>query len=77
MYGRDGAIMIKPVHEFDKLLRGDEVQELVPFSRQHIHRLEKAGQFPKRIHLGARRVAWKLSDIAAWLESKQQESTVN
>jgi prophage regulatory protein len=69
--------MIKPLHEFDKLLRGDEVQQLVPFSRQHIHRLEKAGQFPGRIHLGARRVAWRLSDITAWLESKQQTSTAN
>ncbi|MFL5288034.1 MAG: helix-turn-helix transcriptional regulator [Rhodopila sp.] len=64
-------------YEFETLLRADEVQDLVPFSRQHIYRLEKAGEFPRRIHLGARRVAWKLSDVVAWLESKQQESTVN
>jgi len=40
---------------------------MVPFTRQHILRLEKAGKFPKRFKIGARRVVWLLSEIEAWV----------
>jgi len=68
---------VKSSQQFETLLRSDEVQQLVTFTRQHIHRLEKSGRFPKRIHLGPNRVVWKSSDIAAWLQAKQQESAVD
>lgn len=41
---------------------------MIPFTRQHILRLEKAGKFPRRIHIGTRRVGWLLTDIETWLE---------
>jgi prophage regulatory protein len=44
-----------------------ELRFIVPFSPQHILRLEKRGKFPKRIQLGARRVGWYLRDIERWL----------
>jgi predicted DNA-binding transcriptional regulator AlpA len=37
----------------------------VGYSRVHIDRLEKAGEFPKRVHLGANRVAWLADEIQA------------
>lgn len=40
---------------------------MVPFTRQHILRLEKAGKFPKRFKIGARRVVWLLCEIEAWV----------
>ena len=43
---------------------------MVPFTRQHILRLEKAGNFPKRFKLGARRVGWLLSEIEAWVAER-------
>lgn len=29
-------------------------------------RLEKSGRFPKRIKIGARKIAWRRSEIEAW-----------
>jgi prophage regulatory protein len=55
----------------DRSLRLPQVQELVPYSKMHIDRLEKAGEFPKRIKIGAGRVIWKQSEIMAWLDSKR------
>ncbi|MEP2829657.1 MULTISPECIES: AlpA family phage regulatory protein [Alphaproteobacteria] len=42
----------------------------IPYSGQHIARLEAAGQFPKRIKLGQNRVVWLLSEIEAWLDAR-------
>ncbi len=55
----------------DRSLRLPQVQELVPYSKMHIDRLERAVEFPKRIKIGAGRVIWKQSEIIAWLESKR------
>jgi prophage regulatory protein len=42
----------------------------IPYSPQHIARLEAAGRFPKRIPLGQNRVAWLLSEIDEWLNAR-------
>jgi prophage regulatory protein len=39
----------------------------VPYTPQHILRLEKKGRFPKRLQVGDKRVAWLLSDVEAWI----------
>lgn len=39
-------------------------------SRSTIDRWEKAGCFPKRIHLGKNSVGWNLDDIKKWLSEK-------
>ncbi len=57
----------------DRSLRLPEVQQIVPYSKMHIDRLEKAGQFPKRIRIGTGRVVWKMSEVLSWLESKRTE----
>ena len=41
----------------------------IPYSPQHIARLEAAGQFPKRIRLGQNRVAWLLKEVEGWLDA--------
>jgi prophage regulatory protein len=46
----------------------------VPYSRMHIGRLEKAGQFPKRVRLGQCRVGWYEDEVAAWLESRPRDT---
>ena len=38
-------------------IRASEIQSLVPYSLNHILRLENAGEFPKRVRIGANRVA--------------------
>ena len=42
----------------------------IPYSFAHIARLEKAGQFPKRLLLGACRVAWWEDEIEEWKASR-------
>ena len=47
-----------------------QVQEIVPYSASHIWRLERSGEFPKRIRLGGNRVAWLQSEVESWIEDK-------
>jgi prophage regulatory protein len=42
----------------------------VPYTFQHIARLEAAGQFPKRVRLGACRVAWVAEEVQAWIDER-------
>lgn len=55
----------------DKYLRIKQVAELTGLSRATIYNMEKAGTFPKKTALGARAVAWRESEIAAWMEGRQ------
>ena len=50
----------------------------VPYSFAHIARLEAAGQFPKRIRLGACRVAWLSAEVQNWIDERvAQRSTAS
>jgi len=42
----------------------------IPYTPQHIARLEAAGKFPKRVQLGPNRVAWLLSEVSAWVDER-------
>ena len=55
----------------DTLIAWKDVQQLVPYSRPHIWRLEKQGLFPRRIRLGPGRVAWLVREISDWVECKR------
>jgi prophage regulatory protein len=53
-----------------KHLRACEVMEIVPFSKVHIYRLIKKGEFPRPVRLGKKRVGWPENVLAAWLDAK-------
>ena len=53
-----------------RILSKRQVKELVLYSPQHIARLEKAGQFPKRVPLGPNRVGWGESEVLDWLQER-------
>lgn len=42
----------------------------IPYTPQHIARLEAAGAFPKRVQLGQNRVAWVLAEVDAWIAQR-------
>jgi prophage regulatory protein len=42
----------------------------IPYSFQHIARLEKAGQFPQRVVLGQCRVAWVYEEVVKWIDDR-------
>lgn len=48
-----------------------ELSAMLPLSRSQLWRLEKNGEFPRRIKLGKRRVGWRLSDIEQWIEARR------
>jgi prophage regulatory protein len=55
-----------------KLVSKKELKSIygVPYSFAHIARLEAAGQFPKRIKLGACRVAWLAEEVQSWIDER-------
>lgn len=46
------------------------LKTMVPYSRQHIARLEKVGRFPKRVILSPSRVGWVYDEIVAYIEGR-------
>lgn len=55
-----------------KLVTKKELRSLygIPYSFQHIARLEAAGQFPKRVQLGQCRVAWLSEEVQGWIDER-------
>lgn len=53
-----------------RILSKKELRALVLYSPAHIDRLEKAGLFPKRVHLGPCRVGWIEDEVLAWLQHR-------
>ena len=55
-----------------KLVSKKELKSVfgVPYSFAHIARLEAAGAFPKRVKLGACRVAWLSEEVQAWIDER-------
>lgn len=60
-----------------RLITGAELRQIVPYTGQHILRLEKSGKFPRRIKVGPNRVAWLLSEIEAWVAARVSERDVS
>ena len=50
-----------------KLITKKKLRDMVPFTPQHILRLEKDGRFPKRVRIGENRVAWLLAEVEHWI----------
>ena len=57
-----------------RLLSKRQVLDLVPYSPQHIQRLEDAGLFPKRIKLGNggrnAKAFWVEQEIHDWIQAQ-------
>ena len=50
-----------------KLITKKQLLDMVPYTPQHILRLEKMGKFPKRVRVGENRVAWLLTEVERWI----------
>jgi len=60
-----------------RLITRAELSQIVPYTGQHILRLEKSGKFPRRVRVGANRVAWLLSEVEAWVAARVSERDVS
>jgi prophage regulatory protein len=54
-----------------RVIGSAELRQLVPFSDAHFWRLERAGEFPRRIKLGRHRVGWDLDEVIAWIQARK------
>ncbi|QEE47496.1 AlpA family phage regulatory protein [Rhizobium sp. WL3] len=45
----------------------------IPFTKTHLWRLARDGNFPKPMKLGNRTNAWSEEDIDAWLKEQHQK----
>jgi len=54
-----------------RLIRWATLVALVGLSKSRIRQMEIDGTFPKRIALGASAVAWRYSEVKAWVESRK------
>lgn len=52
------------------LARRRQVEQLVALSRSTIYAAVKAGTFPAPVRIGARAVAWRVSEVEQWLEAR-------
>jgi len=55
-----------------EFIRLPEVLYLTGLGKTSIYKLMNTNSFPKPTSFGARRIAWKRSDIQTWIKSKIQ-----
>lgn len=60
----------------DRLIRLREVQALAGIGRNTVYSWMADGKFPLPVDLGGCRVAWRLSDINAWIASRRHVTSV-
>ena len=56
--------------DLPRIISWSELKTIVPYSRQHILRLEAAGKFPVRVQVGANRIGWILSEVEGWIRAR-------
>ena len=59
-----------------KLIKRKDVERLTTLSRSTIYDKMSKGTFPRPVKLGERAVAWRESDVVAWLERRPQAGEV-
>jgi prophage regulatory protein len=55
----------------DELMRLPGVKQFSKKSTSRIYADMAAGKFPRPVRIGDRAVAWRASDLQAWLDSRQ------
>ena len=53
------------------LINRKKLLAMIPLSDRTIFNLEQRGEFPRRIALTSRNVAWDLAEIEAWIEARR------
>lgn len=61
----------------DRVVREPERYHMTQRSTAQWWRDERDGKAPRRIRIGANAVGWRMSDLVAWLDSREIVSPVN
>jgi prophage regulatory protein len=69
--------MIGQQQPIAQLLRLPDVMRLTGLSRTTLYRLIDKGQFPRQINISVRAVAWRASEVEAWIHSRSPGQAEN
>lgn len=58
----------------NRLINRKTLLQMIPLSDRAIYDLEKRGDFPARIALTTRNVAWEMSAVETWIQSRKEGS---
>lgn len=58
--------------ENDRLLKLDEVKDIVGLGKTMIYRLERQGRFPQRFKPGGWSSRWSEAEVRAWMDEQRQ-----
>ena len=53
-----------------RIIRRRELTDKVGYCLAHIYRIERAGEFPRRVQLGRRAVGWVEEEVENWLRER-------
>ncbi|MEW8507254.1 MAG: AlpA family phage regulatory protein [Candidatus Thiodiazotropha sp.] len=65
-------ISTKNSKKITTLINRETLLAMIPLSDRAIYNMEKRGEFPRRIVLTSRKVAWDLAEIDRWIEERKQ-----
>ncbi|RFU89816.1 MULTISPECIES: helix-turn-helix transcriptional regulator [Citrobacter] len=57
--------------ENSTLINRKTLLKMIPLSARTIYNLEQRGEFPRRIALTSRNVAWQLSEVEQWIADRK------
>lgn len=57
------------------LINRKKLHSIIPLSERTIFNMEQRGEFPRRIALTSRNVAWDLCEVEAWIEARKSSGT--
>jgi prophage regulatory protein len=53
-------------------LRLPDLQRVTGLKRSRLDELERRGEFPARVRISNRAVAWRSDEVERWIESRQR-----
>lgn len=57
------------------LINRKKLLAIIPLAERTIYNMEQRGEFPRRIALTSRNVAWDLSEVEEWIAARKAAGT--
>ena len=54
----------------DRLIRPNDAATMLGVSKKQLYLMSRRKGFPQKIKVGSRSVAWRLSDLESWIDSR-------
>ena len=66
--------MTNDTRQATTLINRKTLLAMIPLADRTIYNMEKRGDFPRRIVLTSRNVAWDLAEVEQWIEARKHSS---